>query len=121
MSSKPDSEATFKQLKAILQPYAKSMNVVADTENHYSLDTRHIMNRKPLFFAAVRTSKSYVSYHLMPVYVEPALLDTVSPELKKRMQGKSCFNFTAIDEKLLKELTRLTKAGFAKFKELNFV
>lgn len=55
------------------------------------VDTRHIQkNKKPLFFGAVQVKKSYVSYHLMPVYLEPDLLAPSSSELKARMQGKSC-------------------------------
>jgi hypothetical protein len=57
----------------------------------------------------------------MPVYVRPALLAALSPELKKRMQGKSCFNFSAIDKPLFKELSALTKAGFDSYKEQGFV
>jgi len=45
----------------------------------------------------------------------------MSPELKKRMQGKSCFNFKEVDEKLFKELARLTKAGAAKFTDERFI
>ena len=52
---------------------------------------------------------NYVSYYLMPVYIFPDLLSNLSPALKKRMQGKSCFNFTKIDEALFAELDRLTK------------
>ena len=36
---------------------------------------------------------------------------------KKRMQGKSCFNFTTVDEVLFAELSQLTAAGFKRFKE----
>ncbi len=39
----------------------------------------------------------------------------ISPQLKKRMQGKSCFNFTQIDPALLDELARLTERGFKAF------
>ena len=52
----------------------------------------------------------------MPVYAFPGLLKGMSPELKRRMQGKSCFNFTAMDEQLFGELSRLTDAGFQKFR-----
>jgi hypothetical protein len=38
----------------------------------------------------------------------PDLLGNISPELKQRMQGKSCFNFKTIDERLLTELAELT-------------
>ena len=51
----------------------------------------------------------------MPVYVFPELLETISPELKKRMQGKSCFNFKVVDETLLSELRELTKAGYTQY------
>jgi hypothetical protein len=64
------------------------------------------------WFGGVRVGKRYVSYYLMPVYVEPSLLDEVSPALRRRMQGKSCFNFTSVDEGLFAELTELTRRGF---------
>lgn len=122
MPNKADFEATFLKLKAILEPYASKLIVSADSDNGYSLETSHIMkNKHPLFFAAVRKGKSYVSFHLMPVYACPELLDGMSPELKKRMLGKSCFNFTSVDEKLFKELANLTKAGFARFNDGTFV
>jgi hypothetical protein len=62
-----------------------------------------------------------VSFHLMPVYIFPELLDGMSPELRRRMQGKSCFNFTAPDPELLSELTELTNAGFARYREAGYV
>jgi hypothetical protein len=57
----------------------------------------------------VQIKKNYVSYHLMPVYMYPDLLDSISPELKKHMQGKSCFNFKKMDETLFLELDELTR------------
>ena len=62
-------------------------------------------------FAGVRKGKRYVSYHLFTVYLEPGQLEGVSPELRKRMQGKSCFNFTRVDDQLFDELDRLTDRG----------
>ena len=63
---------------------------------------------KPIWFGGVRTGKRYVSYYLMPVYVFPDLLDGISPELRRRMQGKSCFNFARVDTPLFAELETLT-------------
>ena len=68
--------------------------------------------RSGLFFGAVKIGKRYVSFHLMPVYVHPELLDGISPELRQRMQGKSCFNFTRPDDALFAELGSLTGAGY---------
>ena len=61
--------------------------------------------------------KSYVSYHLMPLYWKPELLKGMSSELRNRMQGKSCFNFKKIKPALFKELANLTRAGFAAYRE----
>ena len=62
-------------------------------------------------FAGVRLGKRYVSYYLMSVYAEPTLLDGLSEGLRKRMQGKSCFNFTRVDDGLFDELADLTARG----------
>lgn len=122
MKNKIDFEPVFAKLKNILTPYASKLVVVHDTSDNFYLDTAHIMkNKKSLFFGAVRIMKSYVSYHLMPVYCHPELLEQISPELKKHMQGKSCFNFSEIDPKLFKELETLTKKGFARFKAENHI
>jgi hypothetical protein len=111
---------TFTALRAILQPYAKRMTVTADAPGHYQLSSPTMTDRvgRPLFCAAVQVNKNYVSYHLMPVYMDKALRDGMSPALAKRMQGKSCFNFTTIEPEQLAELARLTKKGIAGFKNL---
>jgi hypothetical protein len=122
MDNQTNFQATSKKLKAILKPYAKNLVVVHDTDSNYYLDTNHVMkNKQRLFFAAVRSGKGYVSFHLMPVYASSDLSKSVSPALKKRMQGKSCFNFKSVDEELFKELAELTKAGFEKFSDPEFL
>jgi hypothetical protein len=68
-----------------------------------------------VFFGAVRTGKRYVSFHLMPVYVFPALAKTLSPALKQRMQGKACFHFRTVDRALFGELKELTARGYEQF------
>jgi hypothetical protein len=111
-------QAIFQELKQILQPFAPHLVIQADESDNYYLDTPYIDQlKKPLFFGAVQIKKHYVSYHLMPVYAFPALLDQISPQLKKRMQGKSCFNFTRIDPELLAELRHLTQRGFDAFRQ----
>lgn len=98
------------------------MVVLHDTPSGYYLDTHHFMkNKKPLCFGAVRLGKNYVSFYLMSIYSCPELLKGMSPELKKRMQGKSCFNFKEVDAKLFKELAKLTKAGAARFNGAKFI
>jgi len=120
----PGSEfdAIFSKLKAIFAPYTKTMDVAQNTANYYLLNTRHLMkNKQPLCFGGVRKGKAYVSFYLMSVYACTDLLKEMSPELKKRMQGKSCFNFKSVDERLFTELANLTKAGAAKFSDGKFI
>jgi hypothetical protein len=65
------------------------------------------------YVAGTRVGKRYVSFYLMPVYGSSGLASTISPELRKRMQGKSCFNFTRVDERLFAELSELAARGEA--------
>jgi hypothetical protein len=103
----------FKRLASIFAPYRDDLVVKTDEPGHLYLDAPpSTPYPKGLFFGAVKIGKRCVSFHLMPVYVHPDLLEGISPELRKRMQGKSCFNFTAPDYVLFVELGRLTRAGF---------
>jgi hypothetical protein len=45
----------------------------------------------------------------------------MSPALKKRMQGKACFNFTAIDRELFEELEQVTERGYQAWKKIGWV
>jgi hypothetical protein len=111
-------DETFKTLRDIFKPFERDMVVLYDTDSNYCLTTKHIMkNKQPLWLGGVRRGKAYVSYHLIPIYACPELQKNMSPELKKRMQGKSCFNFRSVDPQLFKELSAITKAGVAKFKQ----
>ena len=122
MPDKDSFKQVFDELKSILRPYEKRMDVASDTDTYYLLNTRFIMkNKQPLCFGGVRLGKNYVSFYLMSVYASPDFLRTMSPDLKKRMQGKSCFNFKEVDKGLFRELKALTKDGAAKFSNEKFV
>lgn len=114
-----DSNKIFTKLKLILEKYEPNLTVLYNKSDNYYLNIPTTdTNTKPEFFGAVQIKKSYVAFHLMPTYYYPELLDNISEELKKRMQGKSCFNFKDIDEKLFDELNSLTKNCFEKYKSL---
>jgi hypothetical protein len=112
-----DFPAAFAGLRAILQPYAARLHARQDTADSYYLEAPAPGSRtKPNFFGAAKINKNYVSFHLMAVYCFPELRKGMSPELKKHMQGKACFNFTAPDARLFRELQLLTEAGAHKFR-----
>ena len=121
MSKQTDLQTTFDKLREILKPYQSRLIVIADTSDHYALETPYVMkNKHRMYFGGIKIGKNYVSYHLMPVYACEEVRDAISPELKKRMQGKSCFNFSVPDAKLFKQLAQLTKIGFQRFTSKEF-
>jgi hypothetical protein len=116
-----DNSETFEKLKSILSQYELRLSILHDKADNYYLNTPTTENKKADFFGAVQIKKSYVAFHLMPVYYYPELLDSISQELKYQMQGKSCFNFKVIKDILFTELSSLTKIAFEKYKELKKV
>lgn len=116
----PDFDAVFARLRDIMRKCeGDGLTASPDRPGNYVLigPPTERSRGKEVWFGAVQTRKNYVSYHLMPVYAFPDLLDGLSPELKKRMQGKACFNFKAVDERLFRELARLTDRGYKRFKK----
>ena len=112
--------ATFATLRDMLAAQSDTLIITVDKPGDFQAGLPDQLDRigRPLFVAAVQTRKNYVSYHLMPVYAVPRLAEKLSPELKKRMQGKSCFNFTTIDAGQLRELTKLTRTGIKAFRDV---
>ena len=120
MPTKADFPIVFEQLKSILKPYASHLNVKTDTPDAYYLDGPYSQKwKKELFFGSAQIKQNYVSFYLMPVYMYPELLNDISPELKKRMQGKSCFNFKKVEPELFAQLAELTRRGAERFREEN--
>jgi hypothetical protein len=117
-----DFVAVFAALQKILRPCAQHLHVLPYKPESYCLVTRlPVYKKKPVWFAAIRMGKNYVSYHLMPVYMNPVLQKRIPPELKKRMQGKACFNFSEVDAGLFRELADLTAAGFEGYRALKYI
>ena len=116
MTAQAEFPLVFEKLKSILKPYSSKLIVKADTSDGFSLDGAYNEKwKKELFFGAAQIKKNYVSFYLMPVYMYPDLLKNISPELKKRMQGKSCFNFKKFEISLFDELTQLAEQAFERF------
>jgi hypothetical protein len=115
-----DFPVVFEQLKNILKPYEPKLTLTADTRDSYALEGPYSEKwKKNVFFGSAQVKKNYVSFYLMPVYMYPELLKDISPALRKRMQGKSCFNFKKVEPELFEELATLTRLGAEKFKKEN--
>lgn len=115
-----DLSETFLKLRDVLAKHSDHLIVTVDKPGDFQLGSPDQQDRigRPLFVAGVRTRKNYVSYYLMPVYVMPRLAGKLSPGLEKRLQGKACFTFTAIDADQISELSKLTRAGIEAFRDV---
>ena len=121
-ADRADRVEVAEQYAKLLQPYAKKMTLFHDGPGSYMLVTKAksfeiFVNGKwqtrktPFMVAAIRAGKAYVSFHLPAVYMYADLVKTYAPSLKKRMQGKSCFNFQTYDPEAARGLKALLKAG----------
>ena len=106
-----DFEMVHARLKGILRAHADGLVVTKDGPAEIAVEVPGLEGKPWGYVAGTRVGKSYVSFYLMPVYVSPELDASVSPELRKRKQGKACFNFTKVDEALFAELESLMARG----------
>ena len=112
----------FAALREILRSHAGRLVVTEDSATRFCLEGgTHPTHKKPFPIAWVTVGKAYVSFHHMGVYARPDLMKGVSKELKARMHGKSCFNFTTADPALLVELEDLAVRGFEAFRNAPFM
>jgi hypothetical protein len=109
------------RLREVLAPYRAQLKAGSLSGIELLLGRPTTTYPEGLQFAGIRIGKRYVSYYLTPVYMWPDLLADLSPGLRRRMQGKSCFNFTSIDPALMTELESLTAASFDRFRTEGFV
>jgi len=121
----------FFRLREILRKNSGSLTIRSDKPDHYGLEagtgpaTLKIWGGKlkspTIPVAWVQIGKAYVSFHLMGIYMNTALLKNISNELTARMQGKTCFNFKKVDEKLFKELEHLTTQSIICFRKTGYI
>jgi|SRR5580698_5610143 hypothetical protein len=122
-----DFEAVFTALKGILAKRANKLRVKNDKPAQYTLLTKSPSpfpqhKGQPMWFGEVKIGKAYVSLHLLPIYMNPALQAAISPALKKRMQGLACFNFkNQPDAEQLADLDRLIQAALKDWAGKNYL
>lgn len=116
MPNRDEFPPVFARLKHVLWSHAPPLAVATEAAADYGVVAKPTAKYPDgLPFGVVQIKKNYVSYHLFPVYLFPELLDGIPEPLRKRMQGKNCFNFTKIDETTMADLARLTAAGLERY------
>ena len=130
-SNGDDQQAVFVALRKLLHVHAPSLTVNANEPKRYSLEARtgpatlaawggkKKSNTIPIAWTEI--GKSYVSFHLMGLPGNSKLVASLSPALKARMQGISCFNFRHVDDALFDELREVTAKSIAGLKRTGFI
>lgn len=104
-----DFDPVFAALREIMLKHAGGLTVARDVPGDLVVRTPELDAKgQPGWFGAVTIKKSYVAFHLMPLYADPSLADGLPPALERRRQGKTCFNFKKVEPALFEQLDALT-------------
>ena len=109
-------EEVHARLRSILEPFRADLTVTRDGPEGMALEVPGLEGDPWGYVAGTRLGKRYVSFYLMPIYASGALDKTISAELRRRKQGKACFNFARIDESLFAELADLAMRSIPGFR-----
>jgi hypothetical protein len=122
-----DFDAVFSELRAILTRHASTLTVAEDVAHRYCLEAPigpatlkswgGKAKRQTIPIAWTEIGKAYVSFHLMGL---EAASSAISPALKARLQGKTCFNFAKPDAALFKELEAVTTQSIAALRKAGY-
>jgi hypothetical protein len=97
------------ELRAMLVPYED----VLEASEIYGMEVLRRPGAKAHdWFAGVRRKGDAVKFMLLPMHTHPELLESVSPELRKRKTGASLLTLRAGDETLIDELEQLVGRSF---------
>ena len=106
-----DHYADYLVLRDLMIKTAPMMQIGKDTQGDCTLNVPPVnimASKDPVWFGSVRMGKSFVSYYLMPLS-QPALYAKVPENLKKFMQGRTCFNIHTIEPDILLSLEAVTR------------
>ena len=106
----------FEALAGILVPYARLLDSEMHPNMGYCLKATTGRPAKEIYFGSVKLQQDHVSFHLFLLYAYPDLEGQLSPELRKRLEGKTCFRIERFDTSLFRELESLTRLTFERFR-----
>lgn len=128
-------EEIYKKVENILKTKAKKykllakdrvLNSVAKSPKkqlHIYGKNDVIIGKRPIqktYVAGVMLNKNTVGFYSMAVYAFPKEFK-LSPEIKKLLRGKSCFQIKNIDKKLEKEISDIVEKNIKIFKKEGWI
>jgi hypothetical protein len=111
-----DKEKVYQFLQHTLSQQAPALKITQKDEEAFEASgTRQVMQGKKMvdgyYFASVMMKPKDVRFYFFPIYTHPDAYDSVSPEVRKCLKGKSCFHLKNMDEAMLKEIEDMIQKG----------
>jgi hypothetical protein len=121
-----DKRIIFNELKSLLEPFAKTLKVVIDTDKRYELYSSKpaIVSgklRESVYFASIIIQKKFVGFYFMPVYTDPEVKELFQPELLRLLKGKSCFHIKKSDPKIFSQIEDALAKGYVIYQEKGWI
>jgi hypothetical protein len=110
------SKESFAALKVVLVAHSEGLRVTKDAATHFQLHTagpvefegRKLPNS---YFAWLKEGKNDTALHFFPIYSHPQRFEDLPPKLRKKLTGKACFHFKAIDPEMLGAIAAMLERG----------
>jgi hypothetical protein len=122
---------TFLALRELLGRHSKRLIVAADGPDQFALEApigpatvtawRGQRRRETIPVAWAQRRKSHVNYHLMGLNNNAPLVASLSPPLKARLHGKTCFRFRPADIVPGDELAAVTLRSIESLQRHGFI
>jgi hypothetical protein len=117
---------TFTTLREILVSLASDLDVRADSGEKYELYgankvTVQGRDLEGMYFASVVARKGGTSLHFFPIYTHPAEFVDLPAPLRKRMTGKSCFQFRTVHPDTAAGVRRMLEKGKRLYRKLGWI
>ena len=116
----------FAEIKKILLPYGKKMNLSVDDEKKIELLGKKkvtIYNKEidGMYFAWAMIKKNFVGFYCFFQYSHPDFLKECPENLRKCLKGKSCFQIKKNDPELMKSIKIYIKKGYEMYKKCGLI
>jgi len=131
--AKPESlEAVYDELYALLSQYAppfvlKEDSIKGKRDLHLQAPEPVIVpgkyggSPKMVGMASIILQKGYVGFYFLPIYLEPALAEKLSRELRKLLKGKTCFYVRRLTPELKKDVRAALEIGKKDFAKRGWI
>ncbi len=113
-------------LKACLKKQVPPLRINKEKEDVFEVSgTKSAKQGKQLvdgfYFASVVPKPKDARLYFFPIYTHPEYFESISPELRKCLKGKSCFHFKSLSPKLKSDIQSMIELGVKIYSQENLI